>query len=513
MQVGAVMDSGELSRNGVPGARPPRRRAAVCLLAILLASGVVHAQDGPVPPHPAPPRPVPNRPVPPPAAPPRAAPKPPPAAGAPADLAFEGAKAAFEALPEADRKAVQEALVWTGDFNAVVSGTFGRRTFEALSAYQARSGPADPLDPRGRAALLAAGAAARTAARFRVAVDPGTGAVMGVPERLLAKRTALPAGTRWQSQDGRVTLESRAFPPETETLDALFEKATAPLPGRKVTYKLRRPDIVVVTAETGPGLSYIRYAAGPQGVRGFLFGYDRALAPEVDRLVIAVANAFEPFPDPAGSGPAAPAQPPALPPPVSLAAAAPAGAGLTVAPGRVLTAAAALEGCALPRIGAAPARLLATDPAGLALLDAPGAPAPLRPAIRAEPGPPEDGVIALAPGADGIQAAPGEVQGTDVIAALQPGSAGAPVLDRSGALVGLVARYPTAPRRIAGVVPPARLPLVPARAVAAFLDAQGVAGPNLAGPNLAGPGPPGTAPRRADGPGAVAPAVVGITCR
>ena len=112
--------------------------------------------------------------------------------------------------------------------------------------------------------------------------------------------------------------------------------------------------------------------------------------------------------------------------------------------------------------------------------------------------PPEESVIALAAGTDGIQAAPGETRGTDVIAALQPGSAGAPVLDRSGALVGLVARYPTAPRRVAGVVPPARLPLKPVQAVVAFLAAQGLAE---------------TKPRREGGPGMVASAVVGITCR
>lgn len=492
------MDSGD-SRCRLPGASRGRlRHGAALAILIALGSLPVQAQDRPVPP--------------------RVAPRPAAAAaGAPADPAFEAMKASFEALPEADRKAVQDALVWTGDFNAVVSGAFGRRTFEALNAYGARTGGADPLDPRGRAALLAAGAAARNAARFRVAVDPGTGAVMGVPERLLAKRTALPSGTRWQSQDGRVTLESRVFPPETETLDALFEKATAPLPGRKVTYKLRRPDTVVVTAETGPGLSYIRYASGPQGVRGFLLGYDRALAPEVDRLVIAVANAFVPFPDPAaapaaqipaGPGPAAapraagnPAPPPqAAAPlkPASLSSAPASGAGLTVAPGRVLTAAAVLEGCGQPRVGTAPARVLATDPAGLALLDVPGAPAPRPPAIRAEAVGADESVIALAPGPDGIQAAPGEARGGDVIAALQPGSGGAPVLDRSGSLVGLVARYPAAPRRVAGVVPPARLALVPAPAVTAFLAAQGLSAATQ---------------RRDDGPGAVAPAVVAITCR
>lgn len=77
-----------------------------------------------------------------------------------------------------------------------------------------------------------------------------------------------------------------------------------------------------------------------------------------------------------------------------------------MAPGRVLTASAVLEGCAQPRVGATPVRVLATDPAGLALLDVPGTPAPLRAAIRIEPVGAEESVIALAPGPDGVQAAP-----------------------------------------------------------------------------------------------------------
>jgi hypothetical protein len=417
-----------------------------------------------------------------------------PPAAQPADPAFEAARAAFEALPEAERKGLQDALVWTGDFNAVVSGAFGRRTFEAVNAFHARSGGTG-LDPRARAAILAAGEAARRAARFRVAPDSGSGAVVGVPETLLSKRTSLPAGTRWQSADGRVTLETRAYPPGTETLDGLFERATAPLNDRKVTYKLRRPDFFVVTGETGPGLSYTRYSAGPQGVRGFLIGYDRALAGEVDRLVIAVANAFDPFP--AGAAPAAaPAAGPATVP-AALAAPRVAATGLTVAPGRVLTASSALEGCAEPRVGGTAARVLATDPSGLALLEVTGGPAPALPPPRAEPTAPGEGLIAVAAGADGVSVAPGGAGAGSLTAPLQPGAAGAPVLDRSGRLAGLVARYPAAPRLVAGVAPPTSVPLVPAAAVSAFLAGRGVGAGTLG----------------ATGPGAVAPAVVGIACR
>ncbi len=63
-----------------------------------------------------------------------------------------------------------------------------------------------------------------------------------------------------------------------------------------MTYRLQKPDFVVVTAETAAGSSYTRYATGPQGLRGLLIGYDKALSGEVGRLVIAMANAFDPFP-------------------------------------------------------------------------------------------------------------------------------------------------------------------------------------------------------------------------
>ena len=95
-------------------------------------------------------------------------------------------------------------------------------------------------------------------------------------------------------------------------------------------------------------------------------------------------------------------------------------------------------------------------------------------------------------------AAPGSAVAGDIVAAVQPGSIGAPVLDRSGQLVGLVARYPATPRRVAGIVPPARLPLVPAQAITTFLIGQGIAEPKT---------PPD------GGPAAVARAVVGIACR
>ncbi|MDB5590357.1 peptidoglycan-binding domain-containing protein, partial [Enterovirga sp.] len=234
--------------------------------------------------------------------------------------AGEAARAAFESLPEDDRSAVQDALVWTGDYSGAADGTFGRRTFEAIVAYQrrARRPPDGILDPAERAALLAAGAAARNAAGFQILSDPATGIRLGIPLRLLPRRSPTGRdGTRFQSTDGRVTLDLRAQEGDEADLRALYDRNLAsPAPGRSVTYRLHRPTLFVVAGETPGGKFFTRYAAGPDGLRGVSIGYDKALAGEVDRIVVAVSNSFTPFPGPEGvmAGPTPPPRPAPAPP-------------------------------------------------------------------------------------------------------------------------------------------------------------------------------------------------------
>ncbi|WP_420847330.1 serine protease [Methylobacterium organophilum] len=406
------------------------------------------------------------------------------------DPVFEAAKSAFEARPESERRAIQDALVWTGDYNGVTTGAFGRRSFDGLLTYQKRIGanPTGQLSGTETAALLAAGEAARKAARFSVRTDAASGIALGVPERLLPKRSAIPGGSRWQSADGRVTLDAKSAPAEGG-LDPLFERLSTATPERKVTYKLKKPDFFVVTGETATGKFYLRYALGEAGIRGFSFAYDKALAADVDRLVIAVANSFTPFPDtaPAPAGPAAMATPKPTPLPAvpSLRARATA-TGLAVTPSLVLTSAMALEGCAAPRIGSSAATIGPRDAVnGLVLLklEGRGAPASKAPALRADALAASEALIVLSAEPAGTpSAAPAEPAGDGVSAPLQPGSGGAPAFDRSGRLAGLVAVYPSAPRLVAGVVPPTRYRLVPAAAIGGFLTANGVTPATTAAP-------------------------------
>ena len=99
------------------------------------------------------------------------------------DAALAAQKAAFIGLPEATRKAAQEALVWLGLYVGVNDGDFGKRTRDAILAFQASlKAPADgTLSAPELQALLAAAQKAREAAGFQVVSDPKTDAKIGAP--------------------------------------------------------------------------------------------------------------------------------------------------------------------------------------------------------------------------------------------------------------------------------------------------------------------------------------------
>ena len=428
-------------------------------------------------------------------------------------------KAGFEALPEGDRRALQEALIWTGDFNGAVVGTYGPRTRDALLAYARRSGvaPAAALDAATRRQLLAAAEAARRAAGFTRLFDSRAGLAIGVPAHLLPVRSPLPDGTRYAAPDGSAVLDTAGRPGTRDALAEAFARLTRDAPGRRVTYKLARPDFIVVTGETGDRKFYGRYAlatlpGGESALRGFTLTYPGS-AQDVDRLVLAVAAAFDPQPPapqapdakpPPGTAATSPAAPDAKPP-----AAAPVlvGAAVLVAPGLALTRA-DQRLCPDPTVDGAPARWSRQDPAsGLALLAVAtrtGVSAPALSGGAAET--PRFGLF-FVPGAGGptlsvalaADAGPGRVG-----LPLQGADAGVPLVDDTGALAGLTAARDGRPPAVGGVVVAARYDVAGAGQIAGFLrDARVTTA-------IAGADP-------AAGPGALLarwrPAVLPLRCR
>jgi len=385
----------------------------------------------------------------------------PPAGPEAADPAMAAQKAAFLALPEAMRKAAQDALVWLGYYNGVADGDFGKRTRDAILAFQASmKAPADGmLSAAELQALLAGAQKARDAVGFQVVSDAKTGAKIGAPAKLLDAR----AGTR-------LDFASSA----DADLSALYARLTAGKQTRKVAYKAMKPDdFFVVSGQEGPSKYYTRFeknALASPPIRGFTFTYPASLGPQLDRIAIAVANSFEAFPGPA----AAPAQaPPAAGPEPSSTA-------LVVAPGQALTALKA-DDCPNPMVGGKPVRFERAD-AATSLMMIAGDFDWKGETLRF--GAPAADLVVLGFAGPRVAASSASLAGDEarpvVVAAVEMSAGGAPVFDRQGALVGLVAPIVEAPKRIAGVALAAPHALIAPDAVRAFLGGGESAAPGPA---------------------------------
>jgi peptidoglycan hydrolase-like protein with peptidoglycan-binding domain len=277
-----------------------------------------------------------------------------PAAPSAPDVALTAQKAAFLALPDATRKAAQDALVWLGFYNGVVDGDFGRRTRDAILAFQAsaKASPDGALTAPELKALLASAQKARDAVGFEIVNDARTGASIGAPTKLLAAH----AGTKLEL----------AAPPDAD-LNALYARLSTPTPTRRIAYKAIKPDaFFVVTGQDGKSAFYTRFdwnAAASPPIRGFTYTYPTVQSAALDRIALAVANSFQAFPAPAqalaaGAPTVAPGSGSAPPTPIP----APAATALVVAPGKALTALKA-DDCPNPTVAGKPVRFERTDAA------------------------------------------------------------------------------------------------------------------------------------------------------
>lgn len=409
--------------------------------------------------------------------------QPAPIAAPAADPRLVAAQKAFELLTEAERKAIQTDLVWSGDFSGAASGTYGPLTFRAINAIKAKmkAPPDGILLPGERKVLADAARQARAAVGFETVTDTRSGVRLGLPKAILPKTEALPTGgSRWQSTDGKITLDTRIGGPG-DTLQALFDKVSVSTAGRNVSYKLIRPDFYVVSGETAGGKFFSRMASGPAGIRGFSIGYDKALSPTFDRVVLAIANSFEPFP---GAAPVPVVAGGQTSPGVALPVrpAEQYGTGVIVARDRVLTASAALAGCkSAPRVQGKIAQIRVKDDAsGLALLEVEGL-AFSRPVyLRERAIEVEQRLVVMAHGETALgpraaTALPARVASAGHVAVpLQPGGAGSLAYDVQGLVAGVITGNPSERYMVAGVAVQRSYKLADSTDVNAFLGRAGL---------------------------------------
>lgn len=418
-----------------------------------------------------------------------------------ADAAYAASRRAYEALPLADRKAVQESLVWVAGYRGTADGAFGKRTRDALIAFEKgdKGLNQDAVIDKGEfRRLMEAAKKAKEGVRFTMVADKASGIVIGLPLKLLTKRTAVAGGTRYASSDYGFVVETTTKAESEGGLEGLYEKLSADKDDRTVGYKTFKPDWFVVSGETGQDGDkhfYSRFERKPgretTEIRGYTVLYDSERANELDRYAIAIANSVEPFPN-AGAvaafeSPGVGDEPKTSPQTAAAAAAeAPPHAQFTatavvVGPGKAVSVLPAA--CTSPTSGRQELKVETRDAAsGLATLQVAGG-RPLGAAVQ-EPalasgdslvivGYADTGdrpVLGVASGEVLLASPPGRGQAeTRIFAPLQENAAGSAVFDRTGAFRGVIGRLSAKPRLVAGIVPQASHPLLVGEALAQLL--------------------------------------------
>lgn len=234
----------------------------------------------------------------------------PAAKGKPASPAKRIAKpnplaAAYSAMPVAERVAIQNDLIWTGDYNGIADGGFGERALAAVRTFQTeQAGKATGLlSPQERAALAATAKQRRDEVEWRLVHDAETGIRLGLPGKLLTQPTRIKDGARWSSARGEVQIETFRVSGPGSALSDVFDKHKKEPANRQVDYSVLRPDFFVVTGLQGLKRFYVRAHAQATETRGVTILYDQAMQGTMAPVVVSMSSTFAPFPSGAFAGP------------------------------------------------------------------------------------------------------------------------------------------------------------------------------------------------------------------
>ena len=228
-----------------------------------------------------------------------------PAAAPAADPVFEAQKAAFDALSEADRKAIQEALIWIGAYVGVVDGAFGKRTRDAIVAYQTsvKAQANGLVDAAQLTAMTAAAQKARAAVRFQTFTDDKTGVKIGAPLKIFDKKAPPTLAARALSEgDGSASLDLLSVGGGDAGLAKLYATPSPMRPGARSRSRSAGRTISWFPARRRAARFTNAVAKAPAGwpdpaaLRGFRLAYPAAQSADLDKIAVAVASSFEPFP-------------------------------------------------------------------------------------------------------------------------------------------------------------------------------------------------------------------------
>lgn len=190
---------------------------------------------------------------------------------------FTGSRDWFNARSEVEQRNIQGLLVLLGHYEGRIDGAFGRLTHRALVDYERSRGfdGDGVLTPVEERQLTADALAVHGQFGFgnALTVDDFTGIALPLAERIFVARLQTPNGTRWESADGRVSLETVAVP------DVPFDVLYRSLQSGEVVYDTLKRDFFVVSGREGARAYYISFRKRKGGSLGFSLTWDADLQP------------------------------------------------------------------------------------------------------------------------------------------------------------------------------------------------------------------------------------------
>ena len=111
-----------------------------------------------------------------------------------------------------------------------------------------------------------------------------------------AKTSTARTGSRWTSGQGQIQVET--FRLHEAALPALFDEEKRTPRQRQITYSALKPDSFVIAGEQKLKKFVVRAQASGTELRGITILYDQATEGTMDRIALAMSNAFQGFPDP-----------------------------------------------------------------------------------------------------------------------------------------------------------------------------------------------------------------------
>jgi S1-C subfamily serine protease len=364
---------------------------------------------------------------------------------------FQTSSEWFHSKTEKDRFVLQGMMILLGNYVGLIDGEFGRRTYDAVVAYEVAEGLSvdGVLTPPEERQMFAQAAVVYDELGFTDQTDSHAGIDLPIPTKLFATHASSQWGTRWESADDGVELETLAIPGAETTFAALFARLSR-AGDRTIEYSLRRDSIFVLSGTVGPRRFYTTFVRSEGMSRGFSVSWTPSrdkVGRTISAFLASMAKFGVSFPDRSKQGTAPEEE---EPPTAGVFS----GSGFVVSDGVIVTNAHVVEGCTsieVPGDGAATLLSVDTD-ADLAAIRlsnerssaiariqttalelgqevvALGYPLPdiMGDALTVSPG-----VVSSLSGVAGSKA------NFTVSANIQPGNSGGPVLDMHGDVVGV----------------------------------------------------------------------------